>query len=405
MTRVFVIGMGLLSTAGLNLESFWDTLYSGTITYGGIEEFKNSGNYRVTIGARLRDHSYQEYLDSAWKKKYGKASLYSIYAALAALRDAEFPIGQLPVGRTAVCMGSTMGEIEVEETISTIRTEKGLDAVPEDLFQKYRTENICKSILEATGASGPVYLAPAACASGNYAIALGKRLIEWNKADMAIVGGVDVFSRLAFVGFQRLLSLTPDLCKPFDRTRKGLVVGEGCGIVILAGEKMVKARNLKVQAELSGVGLASDRYHMTSPHPVGEGANRAMNLAFKEAGLDPGSIDYVSAHGTGTRANDETEIKALQNVFGGDIPPVSSIKSMLGHAMGAASILEFIASVQMMRSNTLLPTVNFGEPDPGNETINFVPNHPQEKKLDCILSNSFAFGGQVSTVILKRVAR
>ncbi len=401
MDQTVITGMGVISSAGVGLDEFWNNLKAGKITYGDIEEYKNNKNYRITVGARVSDEKWKDNLNQEYRNKYGKASQYAVSASLSALEDAGLRVGEYASDRIAIVIGTTMGEIQVEEEISLLRHSSGLEEIPQHLLKHYKTANISCSVREALQAEGPVYTVPAACAAGNYAMAFGKHLMEMGYADIVVAGGVDVFSRVAFTGFQRLLSLAPDICRPFDKGRKGLVVGEGCGIAVLERESSAKARGARIHGVLSGVGLSSDRYHMTSPHPDGDGAIRAMRSALAEAGIMPGDIDYVSAHGTGTPANDRIECKALEAVFGeGRIPPVSSIKSMIGHAMGAASSLELIASIQMMRQGIMLPTINYSEPDPECR-VDCVPNISRKESMKYILSNSFAFGGQVSSIVVK----
>lgn len=400
MSECVITGMGVISTAGFNLSEFWDNLEAGHVTYHKIPQFQNDPNYRITVGAQINDSSWNDLIPEL-KSKYGLASQYAIKASLAALDDAGLATADLPKERVAISLGTTMGEIQVEECMAEMVHESGKESLPNSLLEQYRTDRIGSAVKETIQSTGPVYNVPTACSAGNYAIALGKQLIELGHVDIAIVGGVDVFSRVAFTGFQRLLSLTPDLCRPFDRNRKGLVVGEGCGVVILERKDFAKARGARIRGEILGIGLTSDRYHMTAPHPDGEGAIRAMGLALAEAGLEPGDIDYISAHGTGTPTNDRVEAKALSKVFGVDkIPPTSSIKSMLGHAMGAASALELIASLQMMEYQQILPTVNFLEADP-ECPIDCVPNQARQSKIRYVLSNSFAFGGQIGSLIVK----
>lgn len=402
MSGVVVTGMGLISTAGAGIGDFWNTLVKGETTYREMNDYKNNSNYRSCVGARIAGNSWEKYLNISADGQYGKASKYVIYAVLSALKDAGLSSDDLPPERTALIIGTTMGEIQAEERISELEHEKGTGSIPEDLLASYRTDNITAAVMKTLRISGPQYTVPAACAAGNYAVAMGRDLLEWGCADLAIVGGVDVFSRVAFTGFQRLLSLSPDVCRPFSRHRKGLVVGEGCGVLILEKYASAGSRRAGIRGEIIGVGLTSDRYHMTTPHPAGDGAVRSMRKALRDADLSPGDIDYISAHGTGTPANDRIEAGALGSVFGRDsIPPVSSIKSMLGHAMGAASALELIASLQMMEHGVMLPTMNYIGPDP-DCPIDCVPNRTRPAKLDCVLSNSFGFGGQNSSIIIRR---
>lgn len=402
MNGIAITGMGVISSAGTNLEDFWKTLESGTITYKEIKEFREDKNYRIKIGARIEDDVWQARIPNEYKRTYGRASQYCISAAASAIENADINLKELSKLRVAVVISTTMGEIQVEEQLSVIQQREGMDKIPQELLTQYRTDHIVSALTNVFHISGPVYMVPAACAGANFAIGLGRRLIEWDEADLVITGGVDVFSRVAFTGFQRLLALTPDLCRPFDKNRKGLVLGEGCGIVILERTRSAKARKAKIWGELAGVGLTSDRFHMTAPHPQGDGAIRAINQAIKEADISPNDIDYILAHGTGTAANDKVEVKALETIFGSrKIPPLSSIKSMIGHPMGAAGAIGLIASLQMMGNNTMLPTVNYSTPDPDCD-IDCVPNISRKANLDCILCNSFGFGGQSSSILIKK---
>ena len=402
MNGIAITGMGVISSAGTNLETFWETLSSGTITYKVIEEYKDDKNYRTKIGARIEDEIWQGIVPNEYKLRYGRAAQYCISAAASAIENANIDLRDLSRLRVAVVMSTTMGEIQVEEQVSVIEQREGPAKIPQELLIQYRTDNIVSALTNAFNISGPIYMVPAACAGGNFAIGFGKRLLEWSEADIVFAGGVDVFSRVAFTGFQRLLSLAPDMCRPFDKDRKGLVLGEGCGIVIMERTNSAKARKAKILGELVGVGLTSDRFHMTAPHPQGDGAIRAINQAIKEADVSPENIDYISAHGTGTVANDKVEIKALEDIFSsGKVPPLSSIKSMIGHPMGAAGAIELIASLQMMENNTMIPTVNYLTPDP-DCNIDCVPNSSRKANINCFLSNSFGFGGQSSSIIIKK---
>ena len=402
MDGIAITGMGIISSAGTNLNDFWIKLESGTITYKEIEEFKEDKNYRIKIGARIEDDIWQLIIPNEYRLRYGKAAQFCMSATVAAIENADINLKELSSQRVGIVIGTTMGEIQVEEQLSVIKQHEKPEKIPQEFLTQYRTDNVVSALTNAFNISGPVYMVSAACAGGNFAVGLAKRLLEWDEADIVIAGGVDVFSRVAFTGFQRLLSLAPDRCRPFDKDRKGLVLGEGCGIVIMEKTSSAKARKVRRWGELIGVGLTSDRFHMTTPHPQGDGAIRAITQAIVEADISPKDIDYISAHGTGTAANDKVETKAIKEIFrGGKAPPLSSIKSMIGHPMGAAGTIELIASLLMMEKNTIIPTANYSTPDPDCD-IDCVPNSSRKANLDCILSNSFGFGGQSSSIIIKR---
>lgn len=391
--------MGVISPAGFTPESFFDRLLSGRPVYGKLEELEANEGYRVKIGAKIQDDGWANALSASERARYGKASQYAMAAARYALWDAGLTAEDCRCRRVAVVVGSTMGEIGVEEDYT--RQCCGQQEADDSLFRRQvETWHIARAAAEAAGGSSLFYTVPAACAAGNYAVSLAKDLLEAGQADIALAGGVDVFSRVAFAGFQRLLSLTPDLCRPFDRNRRGLVVGEGCGMVVL--EKEGTRAGMKRYAAVLGSGLGSNASHMTAPHPKGEGEMGAMRRAVDSAGLSYEDVDYISAHGTGTRANDRVEAMAVTRLFArGKAPPVSSIKSVLGHSMGAASILELIACCLMLRHSVLLPTMNVEQLDV-ECTLDVVPNQPREAHPSVMLSNSFAFGGQTSSVLLTK---
>lgn len=396
MNNIIVTGMGVLSTAGFTLDEFWQTLYGCKITYGIIDEFIDNSQYRIKIGAKIKSSQWSESVSKEVLGSYGKAACYSVSTTLMAISNAEIDLKQVDKTRIAVVIGTTMGEIEVEEQITMLLCKE--KAVDQALYRQYQSVNIVKAVADAIGAKGYMFCVPAACAAGNYAVAMAKKLLDWNYADIVIAGGVDVFSKVAFAGFQRLLSITTDLCKPFDKNRKGLVVGEGCGIVIL--EREGKRPNQKVYGRILGTGLSSNAYHMTAPHCNGDGELLSMRQAIEDAGISLNEIDYISAHGTGTRANDKIEALAIKKLYGKQSPPpVSSIKSMLGHSMGAASMLELIACLLMLNKNILLPTINYESKDEECD-LDIIANKPRKQKSKLIISNSFAFGGQTSSVVI-----
>ncbi len=397
MNRVIVSGMGVLSAAGWNLSEFWNTLFHCRITYGPIANFVSDVNYRIKIGSKIYDSHWKQSVPDEILEHYGHAAAYAAFTAQQAAEDSGITFNQIDPARIAVVMGTTMGEIEVEEQITENLYEKNLSCSKKECL-KYDPFHIVRAVAQVTGSRGYAYLIPAACAAGNYAVSVAKQLIDWNYADVVIAGGVDVFSRVAFSGFQRLLSLSPDLCRPFDKKRSGLVIGEGCGILILEKEG-IRAKQ-KSYGCVMGTGLASTAYHMTAPHPEAQGELLAMQKALEDGGVDPEAVDCISAHGTGTKANDRAEALAIRTVFS-DVKriPVSAIKSVLGHSMGAAGALELIASFLMLQRHIILPTANFKEKDEECD-LDCVPNIPRPAKLQRILSNAFAFGGQTSSVLI-----
>jgi 3-oxoacyl-[acyl-carrier-protein] synthase II len=253
------------------------------------------------------------------------------------------------------------------------------------------------------GLRGPVAMIPTACAAGNFAIGLGRDLILRGDADLVLAGGVDPYSRVAHTGFNRLLSMSPDVCRPFDLRRKGIVLGEGAGVLVLERESAARARGATPLAAVLGYGLSNDAFHIVNPDPDGLGLLRAMEAAMADAGLTAADIDYVSAHGTGTPANDAAESRAIRAFLGPRhrSVPVSSIKSMIGHTMGAASALEAVACVMALVSGIVPPTANHEVPDPECD-LDVVPNQARRHPVGVVLSNAMAFGGNNACLVLGR---
>jgi 3-oxoacyl-[acyl-carrier-protein] synthase II len=250
---------------------------------------------------------------------------------------------------------------------------------------------------------GPCLMVPTACAAGNYAIGWGADLIREGATDVAIVGGADAISRGCFAVFHRLGAIAPEVTQPFDAERKGMMVSEGAAALVLEELGAARQRGATVYAELLGYGLACDAHHLTAPHPEGLGAVLAMTRALADAQADPSSVSYISAHGTGTRANDSTESYAVRQVFGAraDLVPTSSIKSMLGHSMGAASAIEAVACALAVYHGVVPPTMNYEHPDP-TCLQDVVPNAARPAQVNVAVSNSFAFGGNISTIVVGR---
>jgi 3-oxoacyl-[acyl-carrier-protein] synthase II len=247
---------------------------------------------------------------------------------------------------------------------------------------------------------GPNLTIPTACAAGNYALGWAFEQIQSGAADVMLAGGADAFSRLAFIGFSRLHALSPDVCRPFDRNRQGLLLSEGAGVLVLESEAHARKRRARIYAEMLGYGLSADAHHITSPHPEGAGAALAMKRALQRAQRTPDEVDYINAHGTGTPHNDKAETLAIKGLFGKRAYqiPISSIKALTGHAMGAASAIEAIACVLSLHHGILPPTWNYQEPDPECD-LDYVPNAPREAQPHVVLNNSYGFGGNNACVV------
>jgi 3-oxoacyl-[acyl-carrier-protein] synthase II len=253
---------------------------------------------------------------------------------------------------------------------------------------------------------GPCVMIPTACAAGNYAIGYGFDSIRAERTDLMLAGGADPFSRITYMGFARLGAIAPDRCQPFDKNRKGMVPGEGAAVLVLEPYDAARARGARIYAEVLGYGVSCDSHHMTAAHPQGDGAMRAMSMAMRESGVGIEQIDYISAHGTGTPTNDRVESIAVRRLFGSraDAVPMSSIKSMIGHTMGAASAIEAVACSLALDSGVVPPTINYEERDPECD-LDYVPNQARRLNPAVVLNNAYAFGGNNASLCMARCDR
>jgi 3-oxoacyl-[acyl-carrier-protein] synthase II len=324
---------------------------------------------------------------------------------LAAARRAMSDAGLPPDARlrTGVAVGTTMGE---ERQVAELNERYALEgAVAVDPTFHARSDNHRLAALAARrhGLGGPVLLAQAACSSGNAAIALGHDLVAAGAVDAMLAGGADTFTRSIFCGFERMNALSRGVCRPFDKNRDGVSFGEGAAMVVLESLEHARRRGARLHGEIAGYGLASDAHHVTAPEPNGDGCRRAIEQALATTGIAPGEVDYVSAHGTGTPYNDAGEARALRAALGTHARrvPTSSIKSMIGHANGAASAIETVACLLAIRHQQVPPTANVVEPD-RELGIDCVPGRGRDARVATCLNLSAGFGGSNVVVVIRR---
>jgi 3-oxoacyl-[acyl-carrier-protein] synthase II len=300
-------------------------------------------------------------------------------------------------------MGTTSGEPLFIEQYNDIRKSSGAETVPADVFARYPCHVIPAHVAVEFDLHGPCLMIPTACAAGNYAIGYGFDMIRTGRATAVLAGGADAFSRITYMGFSRLGAIAPQRCQPFDRNRKGMVPGEGAAVLVLEPIDRAHARGASIHAEVLGYGVSCDSHHMTAAHPQGDGAVRAMAAAFRESGVSADDIDYISAHGTGTPTNDRIETLAVRTLFNGRAAgiPMSSIKSMIGHTMGAASAIEAAACCLALETGWVPPTMNYEEPDPECD-LDYVPNRARKADPRVVLNNAYAFGGNNASLCLAR---
>lgn len=400
MTRVFVTGVGVVSSLGFGREAFWRSLSTGASGVSPVSLFDTSGLDR-RVACEVKGFHARDHLTAAEARRMGRCSAFAVSAARMAAEDAGLSSEQLRSERTSVIMGTTMGEANLLGELEAAWIHRGEEAVSADRILRYGTTLLPIHVARAFGARGMVQTLPAACAAGNYAIGYGADQIRAGRADVVITGAAEVIEKLQFAGFCRLGAMAPERCQPFDKGRRGLLLGEGSGMMILESEAHMIRRGGVPLAEVAGYGLACDAYHITRPRPDGEGNLYAMRRALETSGIGPSDISFVNAHGTGTSANDPIETKVIRDVFGDRRVPVSSVKSMLGHCMGAASAIEAVSCILSIETGVLPPTTNYETPDPECD-LDVVANEARRMQVDVILNNALAFGGYDAVLAFAR---
>jgi len=419
--RIAVTGLGVVTPVGAGWEEMWANLLAGSF---------DTSAFNVHLGAEVRGFSPAPYVRTLDPERLGRASQLAIAAARLALADAGFgpagagfgtdaaglgpdaaglgpdAVNELPGlagidwARAGVAMGTTSGEPLEVEAFDDRHLAGNLDQVGEEFMLRYPCHMIAAHLARELGFGGDNTMIPAACAAGNYALAHAVDVLRSGRADLMLAGGADAFSRITYSGFARLGAIAPERCQPFDRRRKGMIPGEGAAVLVLEPLDAARRRGARVYAEVAGYGLSCDAHHMTAAHPEGEGAMRAMRRALADAGLAPGQVSYVSAHGTGTPTNDRLEALAVGRVFGaGPSVPISSVKSMIGHTMGAASAIEAAVCALAVATDRIPPTMGLEEPE---GDLDYVPNAARRMRVEVAMNNAYAFGGNNASTIFRK---
>lgn len=389
--RIVITGIGVISSVGEGVDEFREALRGGVSGARKISAFDTTGYDRefACEVPRASDHSSGN----------GRAAQFAAEAATRAIADAGLTADQLRAARGAIAVGTTDGESQdIDELVRHEVAEDAGDADP--LRRRVQPFRLATAVARELGL-GDVDVATiaTACAAGNYAIGYGFEALRSGDAEYALVGGADALCRKTFTGFYRLGTITPDVCRPFDADRQGILTGEGGCVLYLETERSARARGARIYAEVLGYGLSCDATHPVAPDVAG--IARAMESALDRSGVTRADVDLVSAHGTGTKANDVTECAALGEVFGEQLPTTVSIKSMLGHAMGAASALGAAACAIAIESDFIPPTINHRETDP-ECPVDCVPNESRPASLQVVVNDGLAFGGNNAVVVLGR---
>ena len=397
--RVVITGIGVVTSIGTGVGPFWQALLAGSCGIGPVASFDTT-RHAAHIGGEVKNFDPSKFLRRLAPTSMGRASQMAIAAARLALEDAGFANGGPYPAGIGVSLGTTSGEPTLIERFNELEVAGTREAIGAEFIEKYPCHTIAAHVASELSFTGPNLVIPTACAAGNYALAFASDAIRAGTVDVMLAGGSDCFSRITYTGFSRLGAIAPERCQPFDRNRKGMVPGEGAAVLVLERFDRAVARGARIYAELAGYGLTCDANHMTAPQ--GDGAVRAMQLAMADAGVEPHEVSYISAHGTGTAVNDRVETAAVKQAFGGAAPhvPISSIKSMLWHTMGAASAIEAAACVLAVYDGMLPPTINYETPDPQCD-LDYVPNEARRQPVDVAMNNAYAFGGNNASVIVR----
>ncbi|KXT77284.1 beta-ketoacyl-ACP synthase II [Streptococcus sp. DD13] len=405
LNRVVVTGYGLTSPIGNTPEEFWESLKEGRVGIGPITKFDIS-DYNVKVAAEIQDFPFDKYFVKKDTNRFDPYSLYAIYAAEEALANAELNRESVDADRFGVILSTGIGGIkEIEEQVERMN-EKGAKRIRPLALPKALPNMAAGNIAMRVGAKGVCKCVITACASSNDALGEAFREIKFGFQDVMLAGGSEAaITPFAIGGFQALtaLSTTEDPNRasiPFDKDRNGFVMGEGAAVLVLESLEHAQARGAHILAEIVGYGNTCDAYHMTSPHPEGEGAIKAMKLAMNEAEIEPAQVDYINAHGTSTPANEKGESAAIVKVFGKETP-VSSTKSFTGHLLGAAGAIEAAAVIEAINHSYAPKTAGTSELSDYIEA-DVIYGQGRDLDIQYAISNTFGFGGHNAVIAFKR---
>lgn len=397
--RVVITGLGVVTSIGIGVADFLAGLRSGRSGVKPITSFDTSG-YAYATGTEITGFEPADWIANVDPEQLGRASQFSAAAANLAVADSSLSLKELRGRRTLVSIGTTDGESKDLDNLAVEQFESGPERLDPVLAGRIQAGRLSTSIIRELGLTDvEAVTIPTACAAGNYAIGHGVDAIRAGDVEIVLAGGVDALCRKTFAGFYRLGAMAPEVCQPFDKDRKGILTGEGAGILVMESLESAKARGARIYGEVLGYGLNCDALSPVAPDQ--SSLARCMQLAHRNAGVKPEDIDFISAHGTGTRANDQTEVGAIREAFGDTPPPTVSIKGMLGHTMGAASALATAACALAITEGFIPPTINHNETDPECQ-VDCVPNVARAADVRVAQNNSLAFGGNNAVVIVGR---
>ncbi len=408
--RVVVTGMGAVTPVGNDVATMWRSLIEGRSGAAPITHF-DASTFDVRFACEVKGFDPLDFMDRKEAKRADQFTQYAVAAAKQAMDDAGFGdrTGYDPFN-TGVVIGSGIGGLKIFEEQHDVYRQRGPSKISPFFIPMFISDIAAGVVSMQFGAKGPNYATVSACATSAHAIGDAYRIIQYGDADVMITGGSEAtVTPMAVGGFSNMKALSerndsPETAsRPFDATRDGFVMGEGGAVLILEELEHARARGARIYSEVVGYGATGDAYHLTAPAPNGEGAQRAMKRALKDAGLTPADIQYINAHGTSTPANDMNETAAIKAVFGEHARSVSvsSTKSATGHMLGAAGAVELVIGTLAINNSLIPPTINYQTPDPECD-LDYTPNKAAQRDVTAVLSNSFGFGGHNTTLAIKR---
>tara|TARA_B100001758_G_scaffold247879_1_gene268098 strand:+ start:87166 stop:88419 length:1254 start_codon:yes stop_codon:yes gene_type:complete len=410
--RVVVTGIGALTPIGNNLQNYWDSLIKGVSGAAKITHF-DSSNFKTQFACELKNFEVTDFIHRKEARKMDPFCQYAMVTTDEAVKDSCLDIDKINKERAGVIWGSGIGGMKTfQEETSNFAIGNGVPRYSPFFIPKLISDIPAGHISIKYGFRGPNFTTVSACASSTNALIDAFNYIRWNKADIFIAGGSEAcIFETGMGGFNAMMALSTrnedpkTASRPFDKDRDGFVMGEGAGALILEEYEHAKKRGAKIYAELVGGGLTADAHHITAPHPDGLGAKNVMNLAIEDAEIDITEVDYINVHGTSTPLGDIAETKAIQSLFNDHSYRlnISSTKSMTGHLLGAAGVIESIACIMSVKNDIIPPTINHKTKDPEiDERLNLTLNKAQERIVNYAISNTFGFGGHNASVLFKK---
>lgn len=399
--RVVITGLGVVSAVGNSLPEFWDSLVRGREGTKEITVFDPAA-YRTKIAAEVSHLDPEAYFSKKEVRRLSRCDRFGLIAFREAWKSAHLDQDSCDKERAGVILGAGSGGIlSVEKYFRDFY--QGRKKSSPSLLISYSLATTTDHIAIESGLKGPRSTTATVCSSSSASMGVAYEMIQMGLADVMVTGGSDSLCEVSYSGFSSLKLVDPESCKPFDRRRQGLVIGEGAGILILEELEHALRREAPIHAEFLGYGICADAYHLTAPEPNGEGVERVIRIALAHAGIKPEDVDTINAHGTATPFNDIAETRGIKRVFGERAReiPISGIKSMIGHCLGSAGGIEAVATVMTLETGIIPPTIHYEVPDPLCD-LNYTPNQSVQRDVRIALSNSFAFGGNNACLVFKK---